>query len=268
MRGTPADGIAWVARIGAIACAVLLPFESAAQTRATQAPDAPSGPAPSGTASSGTASSGTAPSGADRAAGGADTPSGGSSGSVSTPPPLEVPYLQYGVAITTEIVADAGKMCSTAGIPCILGSGGGIVARIGRRSAGPWYFGGAYELSKQDPASLYRFATLQQLRAEARWYLNTGLDTYPYATATSGAVTYGNEWGIDTYGPIESLGVGLESQISRRTVVGVAFSYRVLWLNEFHDSAGNDRAGSLVQMAGIDLFVEERSPMVSSLAHQ
>jgi hypothetical protein len=268
MRGAPPDGIAWVARIGAIACAVSLSFESAAQTRPTQAPDAPLGTAPSSIAPSGIAPSGTAPSATDRGAGGTDAASGGSSGSISTPPPLDVPYLQYGVAITTEIVADAGKMCSNAQVPCILGSGGGVVARIGRRSAGPWYFGGAYELSKQDPASLYRFATLQQLRAEARWYLNTGLDTYPYVTASSGAVTYGNEWGIDTYGPIGSLGVGLESQISRRTVVGVAFSYRVLWLNDFHDSAGNDRAGSVVQMAGIDLFVEERSPTVSSLAHQ
>jgi hypothetical protein len=257
MRGAPPDGIAWAARVVAVACGVSLPFESAAQT---QALDTPPAAAPSGTARSGNASPGI-----DRGPGGTETNAGGS---VSTPPPLDVPYLQYGVAITTEIVADAGKMCSAPQVPCILGSGGGVVARIGRRSAGPWYFGGAYELSKQDPASLYRFATLQQLRAEARWYLNTGLDTYPYVTATSGAVTYGNEWGIDTYGPIESLGVGLESQISRRTVVGIAFSYRVLCLNDFHDSAGNDRAGSLVQMAGIDLFVEERSPTVSSLAHQ
>jgi hypothetical protein len=197
------------------------------------------------------------------------TDSSGASAEIAAPPPLDVPYLQYGVAITTEFVAGAGKMCASAPtVPCILGSGGGVVARLGRRSAGPWYFGGAYELSKQDPSSLYRFATLQQLRAEARWYLNTGLDTYPYVTAASGAVTYGNEWGIDTYGPVESLGIGVESQISRRTVVGLTFSYRVLWLNHFVDSGGNERDDSIVQIVGLDLIVEERSPTVSALAHR
>jgi hypothetical protein len=202
-------------------------------------------------------------SGSDHAARSADAPS------ATAPPPLDVPYLQYGVAITTEFVTAPGKMCGVAGVPCILGSGGGVVVRVGRRSAGPWYFGGAYELSKQDPASLYRFATLQQLRAEGRWYFfNTGLDTYPYLTASSGVVTYGDEWGIDTYGPIESIGLGFETQISRRTVVGMALSYRVLLLKDFRDSAGNERDESVAQMLGIDLFVEERSPTVSALSHQ
>jgi hypothetical protein len=187
----------------------------------------------------------------------------------TVPPPLDIPYIQFGVAFTTELVTNAGKMCGASTpavpVPCILGSGGGVVARLGRRSAGPWYFGGAYELSKQDPSSLYRFATLQQLRAEARWYLDTGRDIYPYATATSGAATYGNEWGIDTYGPIESLGLGMEAQVSRRTVVGFALSYRVLVLNDYYDSGGYERGASMVQMLGLDLFVEERSPIVQAV---
>jgi len=187
----------------------------------------------------------------------------------TVPPPLDIPYVQFGVALTTEVVTVAGKMCSPgATVPCILGSGGGVVARLGRRSAGPWYFGGAYELSKQDPSSLYRFATLQQLRAEARWYLNTGRDIYPYVTAASGAATYGNEWGIDTYGPIESLGVGMEAQVSRRTVVGFALSYRILLLNHQNDAGAYEPGASLVQILGLDLFVEERSPIVEGLARQ
>ena len=181
----------------------------------------------------------------------------------TAPPPLDIPYVQFGVAFTTEVVADAGKMCAAGA--CILGSGGGIVARLGRRSAGPWYFGGAYELSKQDPSSLYRFATLQQLRAEARWYLDTGRDIYPYATAASGVAAYGNEWGIDTYGPIESLGLGVEAQVSRRTVVGFGVSYRILALNDHFTPDGYKSGGSLVQLVGLDLFVEERSPIVKAL---
>jgi hypothetical protein len=186
------------------------------------------------------------------------------------PPPLDIPYVQFGVAFTTEAVTDAGRMCASSaqGVPCILGSGGGVVARLGRRSAGPWYFGGAYELSKQDPSNLYRFATLQQLRAEARWYLDTGRDIYPYATAASGVAAYGDEWKIDTYGPVESLGIGGEAQVSRRTVVGLAVSYRFLVLNDYFTSTGYQSGASIVQMIGVDLFVEERSPIVSALTHQ
>jgi hypothetical protein len=186
------------------------------------------------------------------------------------PPPLDIPYIQYGVAFTTEFVADAGRMCAAASSssPCILGSGGGIVARLGRRSAGPWYFGAAYELSKQDPSNLYRFATLQQLRAEARFYLETGRDIYPYVAAGSGAAAYGNEWSIDTYGPVETLGFGFEAQVSRRTVVGLALSYRTLVLNEYYTPSGYAQGASFVQIIGVDLFLEERSPIVSALPHQ
>jgi hypothetical protein len=181
----------------------------------------------------------------------------------TTPPPLDIPYLQYGVAFTTEFVASAGRICAS-GDPCILGSGGGIVARLGRRSAGPWYFGAAYELSKQDPSSLYRFATLQQVRAEARWYLSTGYDTQPYATAGAGLVGYGNEWGVDTWGPVAHIGIGLESQLSRRTVVGIAISYRVMGLRSFVDSAGAERGAGVTQLIGIDLSMEERDPLARS----
>src|SRR5205085_12042020 len=106
--------------------------------------------------------------------------------------------------------------------PCILGSGGGITARLGRRSAGPWYFGGAYELTKQDPNKLYRLATLQQLRFEARYYITTGRDTQPYASFGGGLAIYGNEGGADTVAGVAYLAIGVETQLSRRTVIGVA----------------------------------------------
>ncbi len=182
----------------------------------------------------------------------------------TTPPPLDIPYLQYGVAFTAEFVASAGRMCASSD-PCILGSGGGIVARIGHRSAGPWYFGAAYELSKQDPSSLYRFATLQQVRAETRWYLSTGYDTQPYATAGLGLAGYGNEWGVDTWGPVVHVGIGLESQLSRRTVVGIAISYRMMGLRSFVDSTGTARDSGIAQLIGIDLSMEEREPLARTV---
>ena len=77
------------------------------------------------------------------------------------PPPTNVVYVQYGVAFTTEVVTAAGPMCDNRAVPCILGPGGGVAIRAGWRGTGPWYLGGAYELSKQDPNKLLRLAWLE-----------------------------------------------------------------------------------------------------------
>jgi len=179
------------------------------------------------------------------------------------PPPLHVPYFQYGVALTAEVVASAGKICAVVTEPptCILGSGGGIAVRVGRRTAGPWYFGGAYELSKHDASKLYRLAILQQVRAEARHYFDTGRDVEPLALGGVGAAGYGNEWGLDTGGPLAFLGVGLEAQISRRTVAGIALTYRALYLAAFTDTSGSHRESGLASMFGLDIILEQRDPL-------
>ena len=91
-----------------------------------------------------------------------------------------------------------------------LGSGGGIAARGGYRFPGSWYFGGSYEFSKQDPSQLYRLAILQQLRAEGRYYIVTSRATEPYLSASAGAFAYGNAWSVDVWGPMASLGAGVE----------------------------------------------------------
>lgn len=178
------------------------------------------------------------------------------------PPPTHVVYLQYGVAFTTEQVISAGGICSTAA-PCVLGAGGGIVVRAGWRSTGPFYLGGAYELTKQDPNKLYRIALLQQARVEGRYYFMTARVTEPYMSLGLGVAGYGNEWAIDTWGPAGSLGFGVEYQITRRTVVGVALAYRTLYFNSFTDTAGTPRDGGIAQLFGLDLVLEQRDAVVT-----
>jgi hypothetical protein len=195
------------------------------------------------------------------------------------PPPINNSYIQYGVAFTAEFVATAGPMCdvgeggasfgqsaaseSSVGLqPCILGSGGGLAARVGYRSAGPWYIGGAYEVSKQDPNKIYRLALLQQLRVEARYYLYRGLDTQPFLGAAAGAAGYGNEWGVQAYGPSASVSIGAETQISRRTVVSAGLTYRAIaFLDRFTDPSRTERAPGLAHFVGLELALEARDPL-------
>jgi len=178
------------------------------------------------------------------------------------PPPLHIPYLQYGVSLAGEFALDSGKICQVPGQPaCVINSGGGVSARVGVRTAGRFYFGGTYEFSKQNPDSLYRLAILQQARAEFRYYLDTGHDVEPMALGGLGVAGYGNEWAIDTGGPLAFLGVGAELQITRRTVVGLALSYRGIYLGPFMDSGGTHREGGIASFVSLDLILEARDPL-------
>jgi hypothetical protein len=169
----------------------------------------------------------------------------------TVPPPTGNTFVQYGVAFTTEVVASPGRICASPIAPCIFGSGGGIVfPRIGWRDAGPWYIGGAYEISKQEANTLYRLAILQQLRGEARYYFLSGQILTPFVGASAGVAGYGDEWALDTFGPDGALTLGVEAQVSRGTVVGLALNYRAIYARE----------GSVAQLFGLDLQLEVRDP--------
>jgi hypothetical protein len=174
------------------------------------------------------------------------------------PPPTNVVYLQYGVAFTAEVVSAAGPICDNVSVPCILGPGAGVVIRAGWRGTGPFYLGGAYEFSKQDPNKLLRLAILQQARAEGRYYFISGRDAEPYLTGGLGVAGYGNEWGVDTWGPGSFAGLGVEAQITRRTVVGAALAYRLIYFQKFTDTTGAPRDSGVAQLIGLDLVLEQR----------
>jgi hypothetical protein len=183
------------------------------------------------------------------------------------PPPNNVEYFQYGVGLAVEQLASGGSVCPASALtPCILGSGGGLAIRMGYRSRGPWYIGGAYEFSRQDSSNLLRLAILQQLRGEARYYLDAGNRLTPYGVLGLGAVFYGNEWSASTVGPTPSAGIGLEFQVTQSTVIGCALSYRALVLHSWTDSTGQRRpddtaAFGLAHMVGFELTLELRDPL-------
>lgn len=178
------------------------------------------------------------------------------------PPPSHVVYFQYGIAFTTEQVVSSGPICDNPSIPCIMGGGGGVAIRGGWRGSGPLYFGGAYEMTKQDASNLYRIALLQQARAEGRYYLMTARVTEPYLGASLGVAGYGNEWAIDTWGPAGSVGAGIEYQVTRQTVVGLAIAYRLVHFSRFTDTAGAARDAGVAQLVGLDLVLEQRGVVV------
>lgn len=190
-----------------------------------------------------------------------------SEGTGPRPPPSSAHYLQYGVALTAEPVLSAGDVCPPGAVtPCILESGGGLALRVGYRTRGPWYVGGAYEASRHDASDLLQLAILQQVRAETRLYGNRGNRLIPYATGGLGAVLYGEEWATDTGGVTAFLGSGVEFQISRTTVVGAALTYRVLLLRGWTDESGQRRADRYLgfgtaHLLGVDIVFEARDPL-------
>jgi opacity protein-like surface antigen len=183
-----------------------------------------------------------------------------------SPPPGNVEYFEYGVALTAETVVDPAQICRASSTPCILGSGGGLTLRAGYRSRGPWYLGGAYEVTRHDSSNLIRLAILQQLRAEARHYWELGTRTTPFLGVGVGGMLYGNEWGAETGGLVGSLGLGLVFQLSESVLVGATLAYRPLLLRRWTDGAGELRADTstgfgLAHMAGLELTLEVRDPL-------
>jgi hypothetical protein len=244
-----------------VALAALLASGAArAQAAAPTAPTAPAPPAPANDAPPAPAAS-AAPSAVaprPKEAPGAEGPKPLVDLQNAPPPPTNVVYLQYGVAFTAEVVSAAGPICDNISVPCILGPGAGVVIRAGWRGTGPFYLGGAYEFSKQDPNKLLRLAILQQARAEGRYYFISGRDAEPYLTGGLGVAGYGNEWGVDTWGPGSFAGLGVEAQITRRTVVGAALAYRLIYFQKFTDTTGAPRDSGVAQLIGLDLVLEQR----------
>jgi hypothetical protein len=174
------------------------------------------------------------------------------------PPAPRLRYLQTGVAFTAELAA-GGAFCDDPQLNCILGSGGGIAGRVGVRAA-DWYWGGALEISKQDPTKLYRLAILKQVRFEARRYWLRGKDTQPLLALGAGLAGYGNEADFSTWGPGAFIGGGVESQVSDGPVIGFILGYRPLYLFRFDDTTGNSHGPGFAHMLALELTLEGRDP--------
>jgi hypothetical protein len=179
-------------------------------------------------------------------------------------PPSEHAHVQYGVGLSAEIVAFAGPACSDANNPCILGSGGGIVARFGWRPSEALYFGGAYAVSKQDPHELYRLALLQQARAEVRRYFPTGREMAPFLLLGAGIGAYGSDWWpvgpVDTWGPSGSFGGGLEVQIGGPVLV-VSLAYRPMYLHSWVDSNTLSHDSGIAHFVGLEAGIEAQDSL-------
>jgi hypothetical protein len=189
----------------------------------------------------------------------------------SVPPKSHHAYLQYGVALTAEGVASAGPVCGQAptfsflaplATPsnCILGSGGGIVARAGWRPSELLYIGGSYEMTKQDPNQLYRLGILQQARAEGRRYFPGGHDVTPFVIVGAGLHGYGNEWGIDTWGPDASLGAGLEVELGG-PVLDLTLVYRAMYFRAWADTSGTPHDAGIAQFLAFEVSVEAKDAL-------
>ena len=150
--------------------------------------------------------------------------------------------------------------------PCIFGSGGGLAIRVGYRSRGPWYVGGAYESSRQDPSNLMRLAILQQLRAESRYYFDRAIASRPTRTrgsASSSTATSGAR--IPAASPPFWAQVSSFSSAAPRWSAQGWPTGRIL-LRGWTDSAGQRRADrylgfGLAHVVALEVVVEVRDPL-------
>jgi hypothetical protein len=178
---------------------------------------------------------------------------------IVAPPPSEHSYVQYGVGLAAEVVGSPGPICPNV-TNCILGSGGGLVVRVGWRPADRLYIGGAYEMSKQDPNQLYRLGILQQLRAEGRRYFPTGREASPFILVGVGASGYGDEWKVDTWGLNATLGGGVEIELGAAAVV-VSLAYRPMYFQAWADTSGIPHDAGIAHFLSLEASIEAKDQL-------
>ena len=110
---------------------------------------------------------------------------------------------------------------------------GGLGLRAGYRSRGPFYLGASFQLSRLNSSNLLRLGILQRLTADGRYYFDRGDRLTPYLTAGVGGAIYGNEFRASSGGVALTFGVGLEYQISERTVVTLLPAYEPILFRQF-----------------------------------
>ncbi|MDF3068344.1 MAG: hypothetical protein K0R38_3945 [Polyangiaceae bacterium] len=183
------------------------------------------------------------------------------------PPPTSVEFVQYGVSLHTLTLLEGGAVCpDDAPTPCILGSGGGLGLRMGYRSRGPFYLGAAFQLSRLNSSNLLRLGIQQRLTAEGRYYFDRGNRLTPYLSGAVGGALYGNEFAATAGGIALGLGVGLEYQISERTVVTLLPVYQPILFRRFRDTTGQERAAGpldfgLAHWLAVQVVIEVRDPL-------
>lgn len=185
----------------------------------------------------------------------------------SAPPPTSVEFIQYGVSLHTLTLLDGGAVCPAgATTPCIVGSGGGLGLRVGYRARGPFYLGATFQLARLNSSNLLRLAVLQRLTVDGRYYFDRGNRLTPYLLGGLGGAIYGNEWGAGAGGIALSFGVGLEYQMTERTLVTLLPAYQPVLFRRFDDSTGQLRANGplgfgLAHWLAVQVVVELRDPL-------
>jgi hypothetical protein len=169
--------------------------------------------------------------------------------------------VQYGAALSAEFLASSGAICPEgAATPCVIGSGGGLGVRGGYRFHAPFYLGAAYEFSKHDAHKSIYLAILQQVRAEARYFLPVPGAYRPFLTAGAGAVGYGSQWGLETVGGMAFVGFGLEVEFTRSSLMSLILSYRPILLANWRGSTLLDRPTGVLSLVGLEVGFEQRVP--------
>lgn len=173
-------------------------------------------------------------------------------------------YLSYGASFYSEAKLGSGGLCPTdATTRCVLGGGGGI-AFSGAYRLPSYSLGAVYEVTFHDSNAVYQRGVLQQLRGEWRYrprfavlYESINL----FAGLGGGIATYGDDWGISTFGPSGHLTIGSEVDMGVKLSFVFSLAYRVFYFRQFVDASGQDRPAGPVQMLGIQLGLELHDPI-------
>lgn len=172
-------------------------------------------------------------------------------------------YVTYSIGFPVEALLDPGVVCAHALERCMIGGGGGIALGAAYRDGGT-SLGAVYEVTFHDSHSIYQRGVLEQIRGEWALHSRSPLifeGVQPFLSAGAGFAVYGDSWAIATYGPIGSLGAGIEIELGVKLTATASLAYRPIYFKRFSDASGQERPAGFVHFLGFNFGLQLREPL-------
>jgi hypothetical protein len=172
-------------------------------------------------------------------------------------------FITYSIGFPVEALLDPGVVCAHVLERCMIGGGGGIALGAAYRDGGT-SLGAVYEVTFHDSHSIYQRGVLEQIRGEWTLHSRSPLlfeGVQPFLSAGAGFAVYGDNWAIATYGPIGSLGAGLELELGVKLTATASLAYRPIYFKRFSDAGGTERAAGFVHFLGLNFGLQLREPL-------
>lgn len=156
-----------------------------------------------------------------------------------SPPPDpedQASFWAIGVHVSWFVPVAREALCPT-GAQCIFNGGIGVGGELERRWPSGLALGGGYDMALIDSGSVYELGVLQTLRVAGRYIFSDGSLLHPFVGVAVGGLVFGETFGVDAFGVLLDLTVGVEIELTESFWLSASVPWRMLTTGQFTTEA-------------------------------